>query len=225
MRLLTCTALLTLLLQVCSDGSALANPCDGAALRAAAEQDIPPQIMRAITRVETGQSRDGTWQPWPWTINQQGDGRWFDTREEAIAFADAAIRDGVTNMDIGCFQLNLRWHAENFGSLEEMFDPEANAAYAARFLNQNYAESGNWVDAVAAYHSATPELAAAYVEKVEAVLLALGPEPEGEFLAPTVVSALPRVNRFPLLQPGAAAAMASLVPAIQDAQPLFAVAP
>ena len=42
----------------------------------------------------------------------------------------------------------------------------ANAAYAARFLQQLYAQTNAWPLATAAYHSFTPDLGADYARKV-----------------------------------------------------------
>lgn len=193
--------------------------CDQAALAVAEKWDVPPQVMLAITRVETGQFRDDKLRPWPWTINQAGNGQWFATAAEAIAAVEPALQAGATNIDIGCFQLNVHWHSKAFSSLEEMFDPVANAAYAAQFLAELHARKGNWVDAVAAYHSESPERASAYVEKIEAVLADLPPITE------TPQPSAARQNLFPLLQPGNNGAMASLMPAQQAATPFFSQVP
>lgn len=195
----------------------LGQLCDQAARTAAERYGVPPQIMLAITRVETGTDHAGKVQPWPWTVNLRGEGHWFPDLASALAFATPEMTAGTTNMDIGCFQLNLRWHAHAFRSLDEMFDPEANARYAAAFLTDLHAETGNWVDAVAAYHSRTPEHAAAYVTKIETVLTGLEP------IAPSLADgpAAPRENRFPLLLPGSGGALASLVPASGGRGPLI----
>ena len=174
--------------------------------------------MLAITRVETGRQDAAGLAPWPWAINMAGEGIWPDTRDDAVALAQSALDDGRVNMDIGCFQLNIRWHAEAFASLDEMFDPARNADHAARFLRSLHEETGTWVDAVAAYHSRTPDLAEAYVSRVENVLAAGAPD-----IAPDVTGNLspPRTNLFPLLQPGATVALGSLVPGRTTATPLF----
>ena len=50
----------------------------------------------------------------------------------------AAVRamqaNGVRSIDVGCGQINLMYHPDAFPNLELAFDPQANAAYAARFL-------------------------------------------------------------------------------------------
>ena len=72
----------------------------------------------------------------------------------------------MRNIDVGCFQINLRSHPAAFSDLEQAFDPVANAQYAAKFLASLHARLGNWQDAVAAYHSATPERGIPYQQAV-----------------------------------------------------------
>ena len=76
---------------------------------------------------------------------------------------------GIQSIDVGCMQVNLMHHPDAFPSLDMAFDPQANAAYAARFLKELYAQTGDWTKATALYHSATPELGAEYQRKVLAV--------------------------------------------------------
>jgi hypothetical protein len=52
--------------------------------------------------------------------------------------------------------------SEAFASLNEAFDPLANARYAARFLSALQATRGDWMLAEAHYHSQTSEYADAY---------------------------------------------------------------
>jgi hypothetical protein len=60
-------------------------------------------------------------------------------------------------------------HPNAFPTLELAFDPQANAAYAARFLKELFAQTGDWNKATGMYHSATPELGAEYQRQVLAV--------------------------------------------------------
>jgi len=190
--------------------------CDDAARTAARDSDTPLTVLLAITRVETGRGAGGDLQPWPWTINQAGTGHWFDTATEAAAAAETALTDGTGNLDIGCFQLNHRWHGVNFASLDQMFDPLANARYAAAFLSDLYREMGDWPAAIAAYHSRSAGPAATYLAKIETVLADLGPTP-----APLVA----HQNTYPLLQTGSRGSGGSLVPRLTASRPLFGAAP
>jgi soluble lytic murein transglycosylase-like protein len=65
---------------------------------------------------------------------------------------------GVRSIDIGCMQVNLLHHPQAFASLEAGFDPATNVAYAVRFLRLPRAYR-DWNQAVAMYHSATPNAA------------------------------------------------------------------
>lgn len=197
------------------------NPdvCAQAAALASAETNVPFAVLMAITQTETGRTRAGQTQPWPWTINLEGEGHWFDTQDEALAFAYRALRADRVSFDTGCFQINYRWHGENFSSLEEMFDPAKNAAYAALFLRDLYAELGDWSLAAGAYHSRTEVLASRYRARFNEFYAAAqqdGP-PVMTVGASGPLAATPRANTYPLLQPGgdtgqAIAQLGSLVP-------------
>ena len=130
---------------------------------------IPAGLMGAIGLVESGRrGPDGRVDPWPWSIDANGEGRVFDTPEAAIAAVRALQAGGVRSIDVGCMQVNLLHHPDAFASLEAAFDPATNAAWAARFLVQLHAGTSSWPEAAALYHSATPALAAEYRRKVMA---------------------------------------------------------
>jgi hypothetical protein len=136
---------------------------------AAAEQrfDIPSGLLRAIGQVESGRSGPGGLAaPWPWTIEAAGQGRYLPSREEAVAVVRELLSGGTASIDVGCFQVNLHYHPAAFASLDEAFDPVANALYAASFLTALHARDGSWEAAVAAYHSATPEHGLPYRDRV-----------------------------------------------------------
>lgn len=192
--------------------------CLDAAAAAAKRTGVPYEVLLAITLVETGQARNGQTRPWPWTLNLGGEGRWLASKAEAETTARAALDAGASNVDLGCFQLNHRWHADNFASLADMLDPGQNALYAARFLGRLYEETGSWSDAAAAYHSRTPEYANRYRDKFERVLASLeGGAPPAATAAPDTAAPEARANRFPLLVAGGRGTFGSLVPATQAA--------
>jgi hypothetical protein len=84
------------------------------------------------------------------------------------------LASGIRNVDLGCMQLNWRWHATAFPDAATMIDPVANTRYAARFLRDLHAQHGSWAQAVAHYHSADPTRGAAYAAKVAAKLDQIG---------------------------------------------------
>lgn len=205
---------------VISAAPAFASPpdlCLKAALDASERTGVPYKVLLAITLVETGQRRNGEVRPWPWATNSGGDSRWFDTMAEAETHVQGLLDHGVTNVDLGCFQLNYRWHAHNFASISDMLDPGQNAEYAARYLVALQARTGDWGSAAAAYHSATPEYAQRYRTKFDTAYAALD---GGEVLLAGAETG-ERTNGFPLLIAGRNGQFGSLVPSTDGAMPLF----
>lgn len=144
-----------------------ADVCEWAAQQAAQEYGVPPDIMGALTLTETGRRLEGLVRPWAWSANAEGEGTWFDDPASAVAFAEDRVAQGRTNIDIGCFQLNYRWHGENFSSVAQMFDPLENARYAARFVRGLYADTGDWRAAAGAFHSRTQVHAQKYLARFD----------------------------------------------------------
>lgn len=159
-------------------GFGASNVCDHAARQAARTTGVPLQVLRAIARIETGHTRNGQFQPWPWAVNLQGQGQWFRDRTAARDYIRHARAIGVQNLDVGCFQLNYRWHGQAFDSAEAMLDPRASALYAARFLAKLYRETGDWTLAAGAYHSRTEAHSRRYRARFKEYLTHLdGPVP------------------------------------------------
>ncbi len=126
---------------------------------------IPAHLLSAIASTESGRYHDGLKikLPWPWTINAEGKGYFFDSKEEAMMAAQKLRARGVQSMDVGCMQVNLYHHPHAFSSLSQAFEPENNVAYAASFLRELYQEEGSWKQAAGDYHSKTPQLGSKYV--------------------------------------------------------------
>ncbi len=172
------------LLAVLTPAHAMPTPmalCRNAAIDAADKHGIPREVMVAITLVETRTKREGHSGPWPWTVNVAGIGRWFESRAAALIHAQAALARGQTSFDVGCFQLNYRWHGMNFSSIDEMFEPAPSGDYAARFLKSLHAETGDWIKAAGYYHSRTNRHAQRYRGLVANAVHAM----DGEVPTPT----------------------------------------
>ena len=62
------------------------NICLVEASRAEARHGIPKGLLQSITRVESGRKTvTGDFMPWAWTLNDRGEGLFFDDREAALA--------------------------------------------------------------------------------------------------------------------------------------------
>ena len=146
--------------------------CRRAIRQAEMGSSVPPHMLVAIARVESGRRDPATGRshPWPWTINAEGRGHYFDTKAEAVAYARQLQARGVRSFDTGCMQVNQFHHPNAFASLEEAFDPLANARYAVRFLTQLQEKTGSWETASSWYHSANPEHGVPYRGRVVAAM-------------------------------------------------------
>jgi hypothetical protein len=54
---------------------------------------IPQHLLAAIARVESGRRHPvtGDWHPWPWTVNAEGQGFFYDSKAEAVAAVRAML--------------------------------------------------------------------------------------------------------------------------------------
>ncbi len=136
--------------------------------RAERAQGLPRHLLVAVANVESGRWRadSGETIAWPWTVTAEGRGRFLPSKAAAIAVVRRLRARGLRNIDVGCMQVNLRYHGHAFENLESALDPTQNVAYAARFLRRLRATGGSWTRAVGNYHSNTPRLSGPYRAKV-----------------------------------------------------------
>lgn len=127
---------------------------------------IPEGLLKSIGFAESGRTVDGRRGAWPWTVNAQGEGHYFDSKDDAVAFVQQLQAQGVTVIDVGCMQVNLHYHPEAFASLDAAFDPATNVAYAAKFLTWLHDETKDWATSARYYHSRTPSLGRAYAARL-----------------------------------------------------------
>ena len=162
--------------------------CEYLAKDAEKKYGLPENILLSISRVESGyQKVDGVIRAWPWTLNAGGDSAYFQTKEDALHSLEERIKKGVTNIDVGCMQLNFRWHKDFFNNLRDMITPMKNVDYAARFLNRLHQRHGSWEKAVKYYHSSKSKYNVKYYRKVKAVWKK---ENNESSLAPKLVAAV-----------------------------------
>lgn len=205
-------------------GSTSSDSCNLAAEEVAKISSVPEEILRAIALVETRHSVDGYVGSWPWTVNYAGKGYWFTSQSEAIEFAQNLQNSGINDFDVGCFQINMRWHPAAFASLEDAFSPSINAAYAAKFLLSLMEVRGNWSEAVAAYHSADQNRGLDYLSKVGGALQSIRLGNVGDSNSERQFNR-DGINYFPLLISDSPVHGPSLVPVQSAGQPLFVMTP
>ena len=133
---------------------------------------LPSGLLEAIAKAESGRPATtmSDIRPWPWTIDADGEGLFLDGKAAAVAWVGQQ-RQHHKYIDVGCLQVDLTLHPGAFASLDEAFDPMANANFAARYLSDLYHREArrDWNIAVGLYHSHTVSLAAAYRDQVAVV--------------------------------------------------------
>lgn len=131
---------------------------------------LPGQLLESISLAESGRWEKKTKKlvPWPWTVNQGGKSYFFNSKIEAVKEVEKMINKGVTNIDIGCMQVNLGYHSMSFDSLIHAFEPNVNVEYGAELLKNHYIRFSNWKKAIASYHSAST-LGLEYYKRVKKI--------------------------------------------------------
>ena len=144
--------------------------CETVSSEAERAFSLPAGILRSIAQVESGRkTTNGNYRSWPWTINDNGKGLFFDTRQSAVNYIKKQTELDNSGIDIGCMQISVKWHSEAFSSPESIIDPYTNIAYAAMFLEELYQTHGEWDLAIKHYHSADSRKNVPYLQKVNAV--------------------------------------------------------
>lgn len=152
--------------------SCLASPSQVEVFRKYEElYKVPPFLAYAVAHQESGRVVNRRFSPWPWTINVEGKGSYFDTREEAIRAAKSALAQGKS-FGGGYMQQEWRWQKHRYQQPEDVFDPDINVRTGVQILREWYDQTGSWVEAIARYHVGFVknreelERALTYVEKV-----------------------------------------------------------
>lgn len=125
------------------------GPCEREMARAADAHAIPLGVLYSVGLTESGSKRGLR----PFAMNIDGRAAFARDLDEALRMFDEARRAGAKFVDLGCMQINHRWHARHFASVRDMFDPARNVAYAARLLKQLRARQPSWTMAVARYNA------------------------------------------------------------------------
>ncbi|HRY01996.1 MAG TPA: transglycosylase SLT domain-containing protein [Beijerinckiaceae bacterium] len=125
------------------------DSCEAQMLRASRDFQIPLGVLYAVATTEA--SHNGVLQPL--ALNVEGSPLFPPDLRSALEIVREALRSGVRLIDVGCMQINLKFHGDRFKSLEEMFDPRRNVDYGASYLRRLHRQEADWTRAVARYHA------------------------------------------------------------------------
>lgn len=85
---------------------------------------------------------------------------------KGLKYGQARVRRlWLLNTDIGIGQISYRFHGQNRASVQHWFNPAINLDYAASLIAKHKRSAGSDLEAVGNYHSKTPSLKAAYMER------------------------------------------------------------
>ncbi|MGI4801046.1 MAG: hypothetical protein ACRYG8_44885 [Janthinobacterium lividum] len=198
---------MSLLLHVGS--SACASDCREATKAAEQRHGIPPGLLAAISRVESGD--------WSWSVNNNGaqPGQRFGNRDDAERYTEGLLAAGQRMIDVGCFQVDLLYHPDAFPQWQDAFDSERSAEAAADILSRLHRHAGDWDHAVSLYHSADPDRGQSYLHSVMTAWkgLAAVPADPAQWSAedPYVVVTWAAAGSVAIWSPGQAGTMGAVV--------------
>ena len=138
MRILTIISLFILILYSKYSTSEDLEQCNYFTKKYERIYNLPHNLLTSIALVESGiRKKKNHYTSWPGTLNVSGKSFYFDHRTELIAYLDQNFSP-KKSIDVGCMQINTRYHLKNFNNLDELVDPEKNVRYAAIFLTDLY---------------------------------------------------------------------------------------
>lgn len=191
-------------------------------LAASCAPGVAPETLLSVAATETGYSQRGQAFTAPYSIgiNGQGGGmRIYDSAADATAAASALIARGITNLDLGIAQINLKaGHLQRRGmSVADAFDPCISFRVGGEVLAECYGrtsgldEQARLKAAAGCYNTGSTERGAGYSARVwqaaarvvPAIRVAsLGAEP-----VTPAVAAVPQPLSNPFVRPSHGRAM------------------
>lgn len=157
---------------VCANGLVHAETAfslEGTVWEQAAEKfGLQKELLYAIALAESKKKADSTsMRPWPWALNIQGVGHFYDSRAEAEAALQRALASGLRSIDVGPMQVNLLWHGYRVDRPEDLFDVETAAMVGAEILSEAMLSSPrDEVIGVGRYHNWEEGVSRVYGTKV-----------------------------------------------------------
>jgi len=125
------------------------NACEREMVSAAARHGVPLQVLYSVGLTESGVRGHLN----PFDIDVDGRPISANSLSDAISRVESEQAHGAKFIDVGCMQINVRFHGSHFASLAQMFDPARNVDYAAGYLRQLKDQVGTWTLAVARYNA------------------------------------------------------------------------
>ena len=143
------------------------NSCEKIIKSIELQTDLPKGLLLGIGKAEAIRKINNKYIIWPWTVNHAGKSMFFDTKKQMRNYVFKNLKRNDFNIDVGCMQINIKWHKNNFKKIVDMFEVSPNISYAASFLIQLKNKHGSWDKAITHYHSSDPKKNIPYLIKVK----------------------------------------------------------
>ncbi|HYE00134.1 MAG TPA: transglycosylase SLT domain-containing protein [Alphaproteobacteria bacterium] len=155
-----------------SVGAQAGTACVDQVSAAEARNGIPNGLLMAIALVESG----GSGMPQDYALNIGGKSVTAKSKDAASSRLRDAKGKLRKNTFVGCMQISLTHHASQFQPVEKIVDPQANVAYAAKYLAKAHKSTGSWSGAVARYNGGSRKRQLEYACEVRSYLEVLDKE-------------------------------------------------
>ena len=111
--------------------------CLTAAQRKERMRDVPEPLIQELSVAESGRRHEAPRQlvASPRKVMAENEGRYYDSKAEAVEALKELQRRGTQNIDIGYMQRNLLYLSDVFYSRDPAFEPSLNVAYGAKYLS------------------------------------------------------------------------------------------
>lgn len=114
-----------------------------------ARRNIPRGLLMAIAVTESALNG----RPNPYAMNIAGRAYHASGTQEMASIIQSNWSRGVRSIDVGCMQINLKFHGQKFARLTDLLDSPTNVEYGASYLISLAADEGSWKQAVMSYHN------------------------------------------------------------------------
>jgi hypothetical protein len=139
------------LVQNINGGSSKAIPAGYVAM--GDKNSVPAWFLYGIAMQESNMLFGRRALPYPWTLNVKGQGKRYKSYDEALSALRGYVSSGLKSVDIGCMQVNWRWHGDRLQTLERALDPYSNIDAGAQILRVEFVATGDWFKAAMRYHA------------------------------------------------------------------------
>ena len=125
------------------------DQCTSLIIDAEKRYNIPEGLLLAIALTESGSHGH----PYPYAMNIGGRPYLAPNNETMANVINRYMSAGQNSIDVGCMQINIKYHARRFSSPYDLLDSATNVDYGARYLTELAVASNSWQDAVMTYHN------------------------------------------------------------------------